>query len=135
MLVSHRHKRFKSHEMSPMKNEICSGYEQEKTNIWQTFGPKDISKTQKGLWISNSSVDSSAPSILTPQVWVTSTPSTLFINYIDLCLVKKTKINKSKPTLAYFIKRLSESFIDEALPASFRYFRLSDIVYSERLTK
>ena len=37
--------------------------------------------------------------------------------------MKKTKINKSKPTLAYFIKRLSESFIDEALPASFRYFQ------------
>ena len=51
-------------------------------------------------------VDSSAPSILPPRVWVPSTPSTLS-SIIKLCKVKseKTKINKKRPGLAHFYKK------------------------------
>ena len=44
----------------------------------------------------HSSVDSSTPTILPPRVRVPSTPSMLLSNYIDLCHVEKTKINKKE---------------------------------------
>ena len=49
----------------------------------------------------HSSVDLSVPSILTSQVQVPSSPSTLFSIYIHLCHVKKTKINKKRTGLAH----------------------------------
>ena len=49
-------------------------------------------------------MDSSAPSILPPQVRAPSTPSTLLSIYIDLCHVEKTKINKKRPGLSHFLK-------------------------------
>ena len=46
------------------------------------------------------SVDTFAPTILQPWVWVPSTPSMLYhLQYI--CHVKRTKINKKRPGLAH----------------------------------
>ena len=58
----------------------------------------------------DSSVDSSAPSILTPQVRVPSTPSTLLPIYIDFYHVEKTNINKKWPGLAHFLKQQTTFF-------------------------
>ena len=50
------------------------------------------------------SVDTFAPTILQPWVWVPSTPSMLYhLQYI--CHVKRTKINKKRPGLAHLKER------------------------------
>ena len=61
----------------------------------------------------HSSVDYSAPSMLTPQVRVPSTPSMLLSIYIDLCHVEKTKINKQRPGVAniFFSKMLVDIIV------------------------
>ena len=52
----------------------------------------------------HSSVDSSVPTILPPQVWVPSTPSTLFCTIMSLCWEKDE--NKQKmPALVDFFKK------------------------------
>ena len=56
----------------------------------------------------HSSVDSSAPTILPPQVRVPSTPSMLYhLWYLCyICHLKRTKINKKRPGLAHFFKKV-----------------------------
>ena len=58
-------------------------------NNWLKFYKQPI-KTILKLGCRHSSVDSSAPTILPPQVWVPSTPSTLF-SFIIFVMWKKQK--------------------------------------------
>ena len=59
----------------------------------------------------HSSVDSCAPSILSPWVQLQSTPSTLlsfvvkFVQYLCLRCEKRTKINKKRPGLVHFNRK------------------------------
>ena len=60
----------------------------------------------------HSSVDSSALSILPPQVRLPSTPSTLlsfivkFVLFLSLQCEKRTKVTKKRPGLAHFLKKV-----------------------------
>ena len=56
----------------------------------------------------HSSVVSSAPSILRPQVRIPSTPSMHFFNLYRNCNDKRTKINKKRQGLAHFLKKRVE---------------------------
>ena len=68
-------------------------------------------KKQHSRGCRHSSVDSSALSVLSPQVLVPSTPSTLFqfiLFKLYICHLnwnmKRTKINKKRPGLAHLLK-------------------------------
>ena len=56
-----------------------------------------------------SSVDLSVPSILPPWVWVPSTPSTLFSNYIDLsCGEARNKQKRGRDWPIFFKKNIGQ---------------------------
>ena len=69
--------------------------------LYQLAMPRPITHTQKGGRLS--SVDPSETTILQSPVRIPSTTSTLqFFNLNLNCNVKRTKINKESPRLAYF---------------------------------
>ena len=61
----------------------------------------------------NSSVNSSAPSILPPQVQVPSTPSKLLSFFIKLCNVEKTKITQKEARISkkFRLKTFLQNFV------------------------
>ena len=80
-------------------------------SVWITVHITSVDKQFYLRGCSHSSVDSSAPSILLPQVLIPSTPSMFFKFLFDLCRVEKTKIKEKEAGIgSFFLKKKTNKF-------------------------